>query len=234
MFIATLQHPAFDTTNLATLRGGIMAGSPCPAEVMRKVIERMHMRDVTIAYGMTETSPVSFQSGPDDPVQRRVSTVGRIQPHLEAKIVDEAGDIVHRGRAGEICVRGYSVMLGYWDDAEQTAEVIDGNGWMHTGDLGTIDEDGYCEVVGRLKDMIIRGGENIYPREIEEFLFTHPKIEEVQIVGIPDETFGEEACACVRLVAGASADAEEIRAFCRGASRIIKCRGMCGSSTAFR
>jgi fatty-acyl-CoA synthase len=216
MFIAMLQHPDFDKANLESLRGGIMAGSPCPAEVMRKVIERMHMREVTIAYGMTETSPVSFQSGPGDPESLRVSTVGRIQPHLEAKIVDESGHTVPRGIAGEICVRGYSVMLGYWDDAEKTAEVVDSEGWMHTGDLGTIDDGGYCRIVGRLKDMIIRGGENIYPREIEEFLFTHPKIEEVQIVGIPDARFGEEACACVRLVAGVSADAEEIRAFCRG------------------
>ena len=216
MFIAELEHPDFARFDLSSLRTGIMAGAPCPIEIMRRVVDQMHMRDVTIAYGMTETSPVSFQSDPDDPLERRVTTVGRVQPHLEVKIVDETGAIVPRGERGELCTRGYSVMLGYWDDAEKTRAVLDGEGWMHTGDLATIDEDGFGNIVGRLKDMVIRGGENVYPREIEEFLFRHPKIEDVAVVGVPDPKFGEELCAWIRLRAGATATAEEIRAFCEG------------------
>jgi fatty-acyl-CoA synthase len=176
----------------------------------------MHMRDVTIAYGMTETSPVSFQTGQDDPVSRRVSTIGRVQPHLEVKIVDETGATTPRGVAGEVCTRGYSVMLGYWDDPQKTADAIDADGWMHSGDLGTIDAEGYGNIVGRIKDMVIRGGENIYPREIEEFLYTHPKVADVQVVGLPDPRMGEELCAWVRLQPGESAEEEEIRAYCRG------------------
>src|SRR5580658_1876830 len=186
MFIAQLACPSFAGRDLTSLRTGTMAGSPCPVEVMKQVIEKMHMRDVTIAYGMTETSPVSFQTGADDPLERRVSTIGRVQPHLEVKIVDETGEVTPRGVAGEVCTRGYSVMLGYWDDAEKTAEAVDAEGWMHTGDLGTIDDAGYGNIVGRIKDMVIRGGENIYPREIEEFLYTHPKVADVQVVGLPD------------------------------------------------
>ncbi|HEX8741439.1 MAG TPA: AMP-binding protein [Casimicrobiaceae bacterium] len=216
MFIAALDDPGFDRYDLSTLRTGIMAGSPCPVEVMKRVVERMHMREVTIAYGMTETSPVSFQSSIDDPVDRRVSTVGRVQPHLEVKIVDENGRIVRRGATGELLTRGYSVMLGYWNDAERTAEAIDPARWMHTGDLATIDDEGYCNIVGRSKDMVIRGGENIYPREVEEFLYRHPKIRDVQCVGVPDAKFGEELCACVVLRPGVEADPEEIREFCRG------------------
>ncbi|HEY1753416.1 MAG TPA: AMP-binding protein [Caulobacteraceae bacterium] len=216
MFIAALGSPGFEARDLAALRTGVMAGSPCPTEVMKQVIERMHMADVTIAYGMTETSPVSFQTGPDDPVARRVSTIGRVQPHLEVKVVDEAGAVTPRGVAGEVCTRGYSVMLGYWDDPERTAEAIDADGWMHTGDLGTIDAAGYGNIVGRIKDMVIRGGENIYPREIEEFLYAHPKVADVQVVGVPDPKMGEELCAWVKLAPGETADEEEIRAFCRG------------------
>jgi fatty-acyl-CoA synthase len=216
MFIAELEHPDFERFDLSSLRNGIMAGAPCPVEVMRRVIEEMHMRDVTIAYGMTETSPVSFQSAPTDSVSRRVSTVGRIHPHVEVKVVDAEGNVMPRGERGELCTRGYSVMLGYWDDAAKTAEAIDSEGWMHTGDLATIDAEGYCNIVGRLKDMIIRGGENVYPREIEEFLFRHPKIEDVQVVGVPDRKFGEELCAWIRLKSGTGATEEEIREFCRG------------------
>jgi fatty-acyl-CoA synthase len=216
MFIAELQHPQFDEFDLSSLRAGIMAGAPCPIEVMRRVVERMHMREVTIAYGMTETSPVSFQSSPHDSLERRVSTVGRIQPHMEAKVIDKDGNTVPRGAAGELCTRGYAVMMGYWDDPERTAEAIDAEGWMHTGDLGVIDEEGYCNIVGRSKDMIIRGGENVYPREIEEFLFRHPKIADVTVVGVPDEKYGEEICAWVRLRQGETATEEDIRAFCRG------------------
>jgi fatty-acyl-CoA synthase len=216
MFIAELEHPEFDRFDLSSLRTGVMAGSPCPIEVMRKVRERMHMSEVGIAYGMTETSPVSFQTSSDDPVERRVSTVGRVQPHLQVKIVDAQGATVPRGQPGEVCTRGYSVMLGYWNDAEKTAEAIDAEGWMHTGDLATLDAEGYCNIVGRIKDMVIRGGENIYPREIEDFLFRHPKIEDVQVVGVPDVKYGEELCAWIKLRAGESAAAEEIIAFCRG------------------
>ena len=216
MFIAELEHPEFHRFDLSTLRTGIMAGAPCPTEIMRRVIDKMNLREITIAYGMTETSPVSFQSASDDPVERRVSTVGRVLPHLEVKIVNESGDIVPRGERGELCTRGYSVMLGYWADPERTAEAIDGDGWMHSGDLAVIDEAGYCNIVGRLKDMVIRGGENIYPREVEEFLFRLAKIEDVQIVGVPDQKFGEELCAWIRLRKGEAATAEEIHAFCRG------------------
>jgi fatty-acyl-CoA synthase len=216
MFIAELQHPQFAEFDLSSLRAGIMAGSPCPIEVMRRVVDRMHMSEVTIAYGMTETSPVSFQSSPQDSLDRRVTTVGRIQPHMEAKVIDAEGRTVARGTPGELCTRGYAVMIGYWDDPERTAEAIDRDGWMHTGDLGTIDEAGYCNIVGRSKDMIIRGGENVYPREIEEFLFRHPKIADVTVVGLPDEKYGEEVCAWVRLRDGESAGEEEIRDFCRG------------------
>ena len=216
MFIAVLGCPNFPARDLTSLRTGAMAGSPCPVEVMKQVIDKLHMKDVTIAYGMTETSPVSFQTGPDDPVERRVSTIGKVQPHLEVKIVDEAGEVTPRGVPGEVCTRGYSVMLGYWDDPERTAEAIDPDGWMRTGDLGVIDGAGYGNIVGRIKDMVIRGGENIYPREIEEFLYTHPKVADVTVVGLPDPKMGEELCAWVRLLPGERAEEDEIRAFCRG------------------
>ena len=216
MFIAQLDHPDFARHDLSSLRTGIMAGSPCPIEVMRRVVDKMHMAEVTIAYGMTETSPVSFQSATDDPLERRVSTVGRIQPHCEVKLVDEAGRVVPRGEPGELCTRGYSVMLGYWDDAAKTREAIDVAGWMHTGDLATLDAEGYCNIVGRLKDMVIRGGENLYPREIEEFLYRHPKVQDVQVIGVPDPKYGEELCACVIVRAGEQLTADELRAFCDG------------------
>jgi fatty-acyl-CoA synthase len=216
MFITELEHPEFATFDLASLRTGIMAGSPCPIEVMRKVIDRMHMKEVGIAYGMTETSPVSFQSAKDDPLDRRVSTVGRIQPHLESKIVDANGAITPRGQPGELCTRGYSVMIGYWNDEEKTAEAIDGEGWMHTGDIGVIDDEGYCNIVGRIKDMVIRGGENIYPREVEEFLFRHPKVEDVTVVGVPCPKYGEQLVAWIRLRAGETVEADEITDFCKG------------------
>jgi len=220
MFIAELACPSFTgaapSRDLSSLRTGTMAGSPCPVEVMKQVIEKMNMADVTIAYGMTETSPVSFQTGADDPVERRVSSIGRVQPHLEVKIVDEAGAVVPRGEAGEVCTRGYSVMRGYWDDPARTAEAIDAEGWMHTGDVGVIDAAGYGNIVGRIKDMVIRGGENIYPREIEEFLYAHPKVADVQVVGVPDAKMGEELCAWIRLAPGETADEEDIRAYCRG------------------
>ena len=214
MFIAELNHPEFARFDLSSLRTGIMAGSPCPIEVMREVIGRMNMGEVTIAYGMTETSPVSFQSGRTDSVERRVSTVGRVLPHIAVKAVDESGSTVPRGQAGELCTRGYSVMLGYWEDAARTAEAIDAEGWMHTGDLGTIDDDGYANIVGRIKDMVIRGGENIYPREIEEFLYRHPKVRDVQVVGLPDAKYGEELCAWILLHEPATED--DIRKFCDG------------------
>lgn len=214
MFIAVLSHPGFQKYDVSSLRTGCMAGSPCPIEVMKQVISRLNMRDVTIAYGMTETSPVSFQSSPDDPIERRVSTIGKVQPHLEVKIIDGQGRTVPRGVPGEVCTRGYSVMLGYWDDPERTAEAIDSEGWMHTGDIGMIDPEGYGNIVGRIKDMVIRGGENLYPREIEEFLHTNPKIADVQIVGVPDSKYGEELCAWIRLAPEARADESEIRAFC--------------------
>ena len=216
MFIGILGHPDLGKYDVSSLRTGCMAGSPCPVEVMKQVIDRLGMKDVTIAYGMTETSPVSFQTGLGDSLERRVSTIGRVQPHLEVKIVDEAGAVTPRGAPGEICTRGYSVMLGYWDDPERTVEAVDAEGWMHTGDIGVIDEEGYGNVVGRIKDMVIRGGENLYPREIEEFLYRHPKVADVQVVGVPDERFGEELCAWIRLHPGLTADEAEIRAFCQG------------------
>lgn len=215
MFIAELNHPGFARFDLSSLRTGIMAGSPCPIEVMKSVVERMHMDEVTIAYGMTETSPVSFQSGTADSLERRVSTVGRVLPHLEVKVVDGDGCIVPRGVSGELCTRGYSVMLGYWDDPERTADAKDEAGWMHTGDLGTIDDEGYGNIVGRIKDMVIRGGENLYPREIEEFLYRHPKVQDVQVVGVPDPKYGEELCAWILLKAGETASEAEIVDFCR-------------------
>ncbi len=215
MFIAELDHPRFGEFDLSCLRTGIMAGSPCPIEAMKRVVSQMNMREVTIAYGMTETSPVSFQSSISDPLDRRVSTVGRIQPRLEAKVVDTAtGQVVPVGEKGELLVRGYSVMQGYWGDAERTAEAVQG-GWMHTGDLATIDAEGYCNIVGRAKDMLIRGGENVYPREIEEFLFRHPKVQSVQVFGVPDAKYGEEVCAWITLKPGQSSTEAEIRDFCK-------------------
>jgi fatty-acyl-CoA synthase len=216
MFIAQLNHPALGQFDLSSLRTGIMAGSPCPMEVMRQLVDRMNLADITIAYGMTETSPVSFQSSVDDPLERRVATIGRVQPHLEVKIVDEQGNVTARGVPGEICTRGYSVMKGYWDESERTAEVLDADGWMHTGDLGTIDEAGYGNIVGRIKDMIIRGGENVYPREIEDFLIAHPKIADVQIVGVPSRQFGEELCVWVVPMPGQTCGEQEVLEFCRG------------------
>ncbi|AIF46574.1 AMP-binding protein [Dyella japonica] len=215
MFIAELEHPQFRHFDLSSLRTGIMAGSPCPIEVMRRVVEDMHMSEVTIAYGMTETSPVSFQSTTSDPLERRVGSVGRIHPHVEVKLVDEHGRVVPRGTTGELCTRGYSVMLGYWEDEARTREAIDEARWMHTGDLAVIDEAGYCTIVGRLKDMIIRGGENIYPREIEEFLYTHPKVQDVQVFGVPDEKFGEQVCAWICLRQGCESSEAEIQSYCR-------------------
>jgi fatty-acyl-CoA synthase len=196
------------------LRGGIMAGSPCPIEVMKQVNSRMNMTQVTIAYGMTETSPVSFQSNTDDPIEKRVSTVGRILPHLEVKIVDSAGNVVPVGEKGELCTKGYSVMQGYWADDARTHEAVK-DGWMHTGDLATIDAEGYCNIVGRVKDMLIRGGENVYPREIEEFLFRHEKVAQVQVFGVPDTRYGEEICAWIILKPGVTATEEEIKSFCK-------------------
>ena len=214
MFIAELDQPDFAQFNLGTLRTGIMAGAPCPIEVMRRVQADMHMREVTIAYGMTETSPVSFQSATDDPLDKRVATVGRVLPHLEVKIIDAQGHTVPVGQTGELCTRGYSVMQGYWDEPERTAEAVQ-DGWMHTGDLATLDEDGYCTIVGRLKDMVIRGGENIYPREVEEYLFRHPKVAAVQVFGVPDQRYGEELCAWIVAKPGQVCSEDEIRAFCR-------------------
>ena len=216
MFIALLGHAEFARFDLKSLRTGIMAGSPCPIEVMKQVVERMNMREVTIAYGMTETSPVSFQSGVDDSLERRVSTVGRVQPHCEVKIVDESGATTACGVAGELCTRGYLVMSGYWDDPARTAEAIDPDGFMHTGDLAVIDDEGYCNIVGRIKDMVIRGGENVYPREVEEFLYRHPAVADAQVVGVPDTKYGEELCAWVILREGAALTEEELRDFCRG------------------
>jgi fatty-acyl-CoA synthase len=215
MFIAMLDHATFRRYDLSSLRTGIMAGAPCPIETMRRVIDAMHMREVTIAYGMTETSPISFQSRVDDPLERRVATVGRIHPHVEVKIVDAMGRTVPVGTPGELCTRGYSVMRGYWEDPERTREAIDPAGWMHSGDLATIDAEGYCNIVGRVKDMLIRGGENVYPREIEEFLFRHPKIQAAQVFGVPDPRLGEEVCAWIVLKPGERATVEEIVQFCR-------------------
>jgi len=217
MFIAQLDHPRFSSVQLDTLRTGIMAGAPCPIDVMRHVIGRMHVPQVTICYGMTETSPVSFQSATDDPIELRVSTVGRVLPHLECKIVDpDTGVTVPRGTPGELCTRGYSVMLGYWNDADATANAIDAGRWMHSGDLAVMNDEGYVSITGRIKDMIIRGGENIYPREIEEFLHTHEKVSDVQVIGVPDRKYGEEVCAWIRLRDGVAGTAEEFREFCRG------------------
>ncbi|MDD9718145.1 AMP-binding protein [Dinoroseobacter sp. PD6] len=215
MFVGMLEHPRFAEYDLSSLRTGIMAGAPCPIEIMRQVQSRMHMSEVTIAYGMTETSPVSFQSATDDPVQKRVSSVGRIQPHVEVKIVDEDGVVVPVGAQGELLTRGYSVMQGYWDEPDKTAEAIDADGWMHTGDLATLDVDGFCKITGRVKDMIVRGGENVYPREIEEFLYTHPAISQVQVFGIPDQKFGEIVVAWLVAKPGADPTEAEILDFCR-------------------
>lgn len=218
MFIAMQSLPDVDAHDLSALRGGIMAGSICPVEVMRRCIDDMGMSEVSIAYGMTETSPVSCQTRDDDDLERRTATIGRVHPHLEIKVVDPvSGLTVERGRPGELCTRGYSVMLGYWEDPAKTAEAIDADGWMHTGDLAEMREDGYCTIVGRIKDMVIRGGENIYPREIEEFLYTHPDVEDVQVVGVPDEKYGEELCAWLRMRPGAAPlDAAAVRAFASG------------------
>jgi fatty-acyl-CoA synthase len=216
MFIAMLDHEDFDDFDLRSLRTGIMAGSPCPIEVMKKVVERMHMTEVAICYGMTETSPVSTQTRVDDPLERRVGTVGRVGPHVEVKVVDpDTGLVVERGAPGELCTRGYSVMLGYWDEPERTAEAVDRAGWMHTGDLATMDEDGYLNIVGRSKDMVIRGGENIYPREIEEYLYTHQGVADVSVIGVPDERYGEELCAWIIPRPGATLQDEAIRQYCR-------------------
>jgi fatty-acyl-CoA synthase len=216
MFISILGHEQFRDFDLGSLRGGIMAGAPCPAEVMKAVMSQMNMTEVTIAYGMTETSPVSFQTRISDPLAARVETVGRIMPHLEVKIVDESGRIVPRGESGELCTRGYSVMIGYWNDAEKTREVLEPAGWMHTGDLATIDAEGYCRIIGRIKDLVIRGGENISPREVEEYLYRHPAVRDVQVIGVPDVKFGEELCAWIILRPGIQASDEDIRTFCRG------------------
>jgi fatty-acyl-CoA synthase len=217
MFIAELEHPRFDDFDLSSLRTGIMAGSPCPVEVMKAVQADMHMDEVTICYGMTETSPVSFQTGTDDPVDKRVATVGKVHPHVEVKVIDpDSGRIVPRGTPGELCTRGYVVMLGYWEDPQATAAAIDQARWMHTGDLAILDADGYANIVGRIKDMVIRGGENVYPREVEEFLYQHPAVADVQVVGVPDERYGEELCAWVRLREGQEVTGEELRGWCRG------------------
>jgi fatty-acyl-CoA synthase len=216
MFIAELALPDFPTYDLTSLRTGCMAGSPCPVEVMKRVIAEMHMEEVTICYGMTETSPVSTQTGKDDSLERRTSTVGRVHPHVEVMVVDPETDLpVPCGQPGELCTRGYSVMIGYWDEPEKTADVLR-RGWMHTGDLATMDDEGYVNIVGRIKDMVIRGGENVYPREVEEFLYTHPDIVEAQVIGVPDEKYGEELMAWVRLREGATLDADSLREFCTG------------------
>lgn len=215
MFIAELDHPEFADYDLASLRTGIMAGAPCPIEVMKRVFDEMHLGEVTIAYGMTETSPVSFQSDIDDSMERRVSTVGRIHPHVEVKIIDDQGRVLPRGAKGELCTRGYSVMRGYWNDEEKTREAIDEAGWMRTGDLAIIDDEGFCDIVGRVKDMIIRGGENIYPREIEEYLYRHPKIQDVAVFGVPDQKFGEQVAAWIKLRDGESATEDDIKDYCR-------------------
>ncbi|MGA1570250.1 MAG: AMP-binding protein, partial [Ilumatobacteraceae bacterium] len=217
MFIAELAVENFDDYDLSSLRTGIMAGSPCPVEVMRQVIDRMHMDQVTIAYGMTETSPVSTQTGADDSIDKRVGSVGRVHPHVEIRIADpDTGVTVPRGTTGEFQTRGYSIMKGYWNEPDKTADAIDADGWMHTGDLAVMDDDGYVNITGRIKDLIIRGGENVSPREIEEFLYTHPDIADVQVVGVPDARFGEEICAFVQARPGAEVDTETVRAFCSG------------------
>jgi fatty-acyl-CoA synthase len=215
MFIAELEHPRFREFDLSSLRTGIMAGAPCPIAIMQRVIAEMHMEQITICYGMTETSPVSFQSGIDDPLEKRVGTVGHIHPHVQVKLVDPDGNVVCRGERGELLTRGYNVMRGYWNDPERTAECLDPAGWMHTGDLATIDDDGYCSIVGRVKDMIIRGGENIYPREIEEYLLRHPKVLDVAVVGVPDRQYGEVVCAVIRVREGNTCTESEIVDYCR-------------------
>jgi fatty-acyl-CoA synthase len=223
MFIAQLDHPDFERTDFSSLRTGVMAGSTCPVEVMKRVRERMHIPEITICYGMTETSPVSTQTRVDDPVEKRVTTVGSVHPHVEVKIVDpESGRVVGRNESGELCTRGYGVMLGYWNDESATAGAIDPERWMHTGDLASMDEDGYVGIVGRIKDMIIRGGENVYPREVEEFLYTHPDVADAQVIGVPSDRYGEEVMAWVRPKPSASVDAKELTAFCRGAIATFK------------
>jgi fatty-acyl-CoA synthase len=216
MFIAELETANFGAYDLSSLRTGIMAGSPCPAEVMKRVMKEMHMSGITICYGMTETSPVSFQTAADDPLERRVTTVGRVHPHVQAKVIDSEGRCLPRGVQGELCTRSYAVMKGYWNEPEKTAEVLDESGWMHTGDLGVIDDEGYCRITGRLKDLVIRGGENVYPGEIEEFLYGLDKVQAVQVFGVPDARFGEEVCAWIQLKAGARCDEAEVREFFRG------------------
>jgi len=217
MFIAMLSHPDFHQFDLSSLRTGMMAGSPCPVEVMKQCVDEMHMREVTIGYGMTETSPVSTQTSPDDPLDKRVATVGRVLPHIEIKVVDPvSGETVGLNEPGEFCTKGYSVMLGYWNEPEMTAEAIDADGWMHSGDLAVMDDDLYASIVGRIKDMIIRGGENIYPREVEEFLYSHPDIVDVQVIGVPDEKYGEELVAWIRLREGATMTRDDVAAFCKG------------------
>ncbi len=217
MFIAMLGHPEFSRHDLASLRTGIMAGSPCPVEVMKRVIEQMHMSEVGICYGMTETSPVSTQTAFDDPLEKRVGSVGRVLQHVEVKIVDPGtGETVGRDHSGELCTRGYSVMIGYWNDPERTADAVDAEEWMHTGDLATMDADGYVNIVGRIKDMVIRGGENVYPREVEEFLYGHPDVSDVQVIGVPDDRYGEELMAWIIPRSGSSLDQEAVRAFCQG------------------
>lgn len=214
MFIATLEHEQFNDFDLSSLRTGIMAGSPCPREIMQRVMERMHMTEITICYGMTETAPVSAQSSTSDTVEQRVGTVGRVHPHLEIKIVDEAGKVVPRGKLGELCVRGYSVMLGYWEDGEKTQEVIDNARWMHTGDIAEMDDEGFVKIKGRIKDVVIRGGENLFPKEIEDFLYTHPDVSDVQVIGLPDARYGEELCACIILHEHHETTEESIRRYC--------------------
>jgi len=216
MFIAELDHPEFASFDLSSLRTGMMAGAPCPIEVMRRCLKDMHLSEMTIGYGMTETSPASTQTLIGDSLEKQTGTVGRVHPHVEIKIIDSEGRIVPRGETGEFCTRGYSVMLGYWEDVEKTAEAIDANGWMHTGDLATMDEDGYCKIVGRIKDMVIRGGENIYPREIEEFLYRHTAVQDVQVFGVPDERYGEELCAWIQVRSGKTLSEEDVKTYCQG------------------
>jgi fatty-acyl-CoA synthase len=216
MYIAQLSHPEFNRFDLTSLRTGIVTGAPCPIEMMRQIVSDMGMEQITIAFGMTETSPVIFQSSTHESLERRVTTVGQVHPHVEVRLIDESGSPVRRGERGQVCVRGYSVMYGYWADPERTSETIDNDGWMHTGDIAVLDQDGYLNVVGRLKDMVIRGGENLFPREIEEFLVTHPDILQVQIFGVPDSRFGEELCAWVIPVEGSSIAEADIRRFCEG------------------
>ncbi|MDR1967659.1 MAG: AMP-binding protein, partial [Burkholderiaceae bacterium] len=217
MVIAELDHPRFKEFDLSTLRTGIMAGSPCPIEVMKRVVSDMYLREMTIAYGMTETSPVSCQSDISTPLDKRVSSVGKVQPHLEVKIIDaETGAVVPRGVTGELCTKGYSVMRGYWNDEARTREAIDAEGFMHTGDLGTMDDEGYVNIVGRSKDMVIRGGENVYPREIEEFLYRHPQVQDVQVVGVPDKKYGEELCAWIVVKPGQELTENDVRDYCKG------------------